>query len=169
MLQGNALRHQMVLPEQQSIYDYWRSRCKNGRLPSREDIWPEDIAAHLPTISILEIEHTQQTPRFRVRLAGTGFWNLYDREIQGEYIDQLPLGDRSDYWQRVLSRVVSQRRPTAGVTRPGTPIGGHLAQYWIRMPLSSDGQTVDAILGYDYLKKRSEAPEVVSPPVQIYA
>ena len=149
MIQGNALRHQMVLTEQQSLYDYWRSKCRNGRFPSREDILPEDIVTQLPTISLIEPCHGQDSCRYKYRLAGTGFWKFYNSEITGAYIDELPLGDRRDYWDRVLARVIKSRRPSAGVTRPGTPRSGHLAQFWIRLPLSENGQDINLILGFD--------------------
>jgi len=110
MLSGNALRHQIILPEQQRFYDYWRSKCRGGAFPSRHDILPEDIVGQL-----------------------TMTRNLYDDEIQGQYVDELPLGDRCDYWDRILNQVVDKRRPFAGVTRPGTPNGSHFAQFWIRL------------------------------------
>ncbi len=159
MLAGNALRHQMVLPEQQSIYDYWRSQCRGGRLPSRGDIDPSEICAHLPMVSLIEVQKQGDAARFQCRLAGTGFWDLYDQEIQGCFVDELPLvADRKAYWARVLNQVATQRRPTAGVTKTGTPLGGHLAQFWIRLPLSSNGRDVDLILGYDHLVKMSDVP-----------
>jgi len=156
MLQGNALRHQMVLPQQTAIYDYWRSRCKNGSFPSRFDIEPEHITAHLPTVSLLEVKTPEAGPmRYHYRLAGTGFWKLFEDEIQGRYVDELPIGDRREYWDRVLGHIVAKRRPMAGVTKPGTPLGGHLAQFWIRLPLSTNGENIDMILGYDHLVKLS--------------
>ena len=170
MLQGNALRHQMVLPQQTAIYDYWRSRCKNGNFPSRFDIEPEHITAHLPTVSLVEVRHgRQKSPRFRYRLAGTGFWNLYEEEIQGRHIDELPIGDRCEYWQRILANIVTKRRPMAGVTKPGTPLGSHLAQFWIRMPLSSDGENIDMILGYDHLVKLSAVEPTEASVTKLYA
>lgn len=159
MLQGNALRHQMVLPQQQKIYDYWRSKCADGKLPSRYDIEPEFIKEQLPTISLVEMCEKSEHRRFRFRLAGTGFWDLFNSEITGRYIDNLPLGDRTEYWSRVYNRVVDRRRPTAGLTRPGTPKGSHLAQFWIRMPLASNGTDIDMILGYDHLVKMSDMPK----------
>ena len=63
---------------------------------------------------------TDEVRRFKYRLAGTGFWKLYKSEIQGKFIDELPIGDRSDYWNRVLGQVVDKRKPYAGVTQPGT-------------------------------------------------
>lgn len=159
MIEGNALRHQMVLPQQQKIYDYWRSKCQIGQFPSRQDIRPEDIGKQLTTTSITEVN--DNTGRYRIRLAGTGFWNLFNGEIQGRYVDELPIGCRADYWKNVLDRVVKNKRPYAGVTRPGTPCGGHLAQFWIRLPLADDGQNVSMILGYDhFVKMNTVAPEV---------
>lgn len=151
MLEGNALRHQMVLPQQQKIYDYWRSKCRAGAFPSRHDILPEDIGKLLPTTTLTEVN--QQTGRYHIRLAGTGFWNLFDDEIQGRHIDELPIGCRSAYWQSVLNKVVEKKRPYVGVTRPGTPNGGHLAQFWIRLPLADEAQNVTMILGYDHFVK----------------
>ena len=164
-----ALRNQMILPLQRTLYDYWKSHCKDGQLPSRDDIDPSDIREHLPMLSITSICRNSQRHRFLCRLAGTGFWDLYEDEIQGRYIDELPLGDRCDYWHRVLTQVVNKRKATAGVTRPGTPNGSHMAQFWIRMPLSSDGYNVDLILGYDQLIQMSEAKKALAPLVKMSA
>ena len=159
MLQGNAFRHQIVLPEQQAIYDYWRSKCKMGQIPARSDIDPADIVAHLPMISLIELDQTSGKTRYQCRLAGTGFWDLYDQEIQGRFIDELPMADcQKTYWDRILGQVATHRRPTAGVTKTGTPLGSHLAQFWIRLPLSRNGKDVHLILGYDHLVKMKDVP-----------
>jgi len=155
MLSANAFRHQIVMPEQQKVYDYWRSKCQGGAFPSRFDILPEDIVTALPMTSLIDFRSDSQNPRFRYRLAGTGFWNLYEQEIQGRYLDELPIGDRLAYWNRVLGQVLLNRRPYAGVTRTGTPNGGHLAQFWLRLPLSADGKTINMIMGFDHLVKLS--------------
>ena len=173
MLSGNALRHQMILPEQQRFYDYWRSKCRGGAFPSRHDILPEDIVGQLTMTSLLDVENNnpehKRLRRFKYRLAGTGFWNLYQDEIQGQYVDELPLGDRCAYWDRILGQVVDKRRPFAGVTRPGTPTGSHLAQFWIRLPLSDNGKDIDLILGYDHLVKLSDVPDIQPAQAQKYA
>ena len=169
MLAGRALRHQMILPEQQYLYDYWRSKCKGGRLPSRHDINPAEIHEHLPMVSLMEACNETANTRFKYRLAGTGFWDLYEAEITGQYIDELPMGDRAEYWERVLSRVIKLGRPSAGMTRPGTPWRSHLAQFWIRLPLSEDGENVTMILGFDHLVNLSELPQMVEHDQRITA
>lgn len=160
MLSGTALRHQMVLPEQQTLYDYWRSKCRKGKLPSRYDINPSEIHEQLPMISLVETCSLSAQRRFKYRLAGTGFWDLFEEEITGRYVDELPIGCRSDYWHRVLNRVVDCARPSAGVTRPGTPLRSHLAQFWIRLPLADDGKNVSMVLGFDHMVSPSKVPHL---------
>jgi len=169
MLSGNALRHQIILPEQQRFYDYWRSKCRGDAFPSRYDILPEDIVGQLSMTSLIDIVRHGEARRFKYRLAGTGFWSLYQDEIQGQFIDELPLGERCTYWDRVLGQVIDNRRPYAGVTRPGTPNGSHLAQFWIRLPLSENGRDINLILGFDHLVKLSDIADMPERPAKIYA
>ena len=162
MLSGNALRHQIIMPQQQKFYDYWRSKCRAGHFPSRHDILPEDIRGQLPMTSIMERVDSdgKGEHRYLHRLAGTGFWNLYESEIQGRHVDELPIGNRVDYWHRVLDKVIDTRKPYVGVTRPNTPNGSHMAQFWVRLPLSENGTDIDMILGFDHLVKMTEVAEL---------
>jgi len=120
-------------------------------------------------ITVIEVCDAHVQTRFKYRLAGTGFWDMFEAEITGQYIDELPIGDRCAYWERVLNRVVDLGRPSAGVTKPGTPMRGHLAQFWIRLPLSEDGKTVTSILGFDHLIKYSELAQSAQESEKIYA
>ena len=99
--------------------------------------------------------------RFRHRLAGTGFWQLYGEEIQGRYVDELPIGNRVDYWHRTLDKVIDTRKPYVGVTRPNTPNGSHFAMFWARLPLSDNGKDITAILGFDHLVKMSDVADIM--------
>lgn len=169
MLSGNAFRHQIILPQQQSFYDYWRSKCKAGRLPSRRDIQPEEIPHHLPLTSIVEQDQSSGQNRYRFRLAGTGFWNLYESEIQGHYLDELPIGCRQQYWANIYDNVISKAKPYIGVTQPNTPKSAHLAQFWVRLPLSDNGRDPNMILGFDHLIKLSAIDHVPVQAEKIYA
>ena len=160
MLSGNALRHQIIMPQQQEFYDYWRSKCRAGSFPSRQDILPEDIHQHLPMTTIMERVETPDGNRFRHRLAGTGYWNLYEQEIQGRHVDELPIGCRVAYWHRVLNQVIDTRKPYVGVTRPNTPNGSHMAQFWVRLPLSDNGKDINMILGFDHLVKMTDVAAI---------
>ena len=162
----------MVLPQQQKFYDYWRSKCRGDRLPSRADIEASEMHEHLPMVTLTELAPPQNADaeqRFYFRLAGTGFWRFYESEIQGRYVDELPIGCRADYWHRVLNMVVDQRRPFHGVTKPQTPVGSHMVQFWVRLPLSDDGVTVDTILGYDHICPLEQAVQPLPKRQKVYA
>ncbi len=156
MISGNALRHQMILPEQQAIFDYWRSKCRGGRIPSRSDIDPTEIASYLPTVSLLDIEGSAEARAFRFRLAGTGLYDVFSREITGTVLTDLPMGSRRAYWDRVLNRVVDRAKPSAGAMRSAISGKTHIAQFWVRLPLSDDGEKVSMILGFDKFVKLSD-------------
>lgn len=162
MLAGNALRHQMILPEQQAVYDYWRSKCKAGALPCRADIDPSDLAEYLPTISLLEMASNGDDKQFNFRLAGTGLYDIYGQEITGSPLQSLPIGSRRAYWQRILERVASRGRPSAGAVRSAISGKTHMAQFWVRLPLAPNGRDVTMILGFDKFVKLSDV--AVSAP-----
>lgn len=159
MISGNALRHQMILPEQQAVFDYWRSKCRAGALPSRDDIDPSEIVPYLPTISLLDVSHDKSGPAFQFRLAGTGLYDIYNREITGTDVRDLPVGSRREYWNRVLGRVVERGRPSAGAVRSALSGKTHIAQFWVRLPLSADGKTVSMVLGFDKFVKLSDVTQ----------
>jgi len=161
MISGNALRHQMILPEQQAIFDYWRSKCRGGRIPSRSDIDPTEIAPYLPTVSLLDIEGSAQARAFRFRLAGTGLYDVFSREVTGTVLTDLPMGSRRAYWDRVLNRVVDRAKPSAGAMRSAISGKTHIAQFWVRLPLSDDGETVSMILGFDKFVKLSDVASIL--------
>jgi len=169
MISGNALRHQMILPEQQAIFDYWRSKCRGGRIPSRSDIDPTEIAPYLPTVSLLDIEGSAQARAFRFRLAGTGLYDVFSREVTGTVLTDLPMGSRRAYWDRVLNRVVDRAKPSAGAMRSAISGKTHIAQFWVRLPLSDDGETVSMILGFDKFVKLSDVASAQAESSKISA
>ena len=169
MIAGNALRHQMILPEQQAVYDYWRSKCKSGILPSRDDIDPSDLSDYLPTMSIVDVTDKPTGQRFSYRLAGTGLYEIYGREITGSTLESLPLGSRHVYWERILGRVVDRARPSAGAVRSAISGKTHMAQFWVRLPLSQNGTDVTMILGFDKFVKLSDVQAVVTQDDKISA
>jgi hypothetical protein len=152
----------LVTDEQQAVFDYWQELCERcDGLPSREHIDPHRIKRQLPFISLYD---RSADNHFHIRLAGTGFWNFYGSEISGRRIDDLPLGEGCNYWNRVLSHVSETGLPMAGSTRPHTPQGGHLCQFWLRLPLQ--GKTGPMVLGFDqFLRAPTREPSRLMRPV----
>ncbi|MFM8820602.1 MAG: PAS domain-containing protein [Phenylobacterium sp.] len=144
---------------QEALLSYWSGLRRDGRLPSRADIRPEDIKSFLPRISLIEVG---EDPRFRVRLAGTGLYDLYGAEITGRTVREAFPGSAADYWRGELEVLLSERRPAIGVHSLGWRGAPHLSILWTRLPLASNGKDVDMILGYDVLLGGDRAGRAVS-------
>jgi hypothetical protein len=106
----------------------------------------------LPTISLIDVRpppREDAAPEFRMRLAGTGLYGVYGREITGKRLSDIYNTAAADYWRVELGRVVSERRPAVGVHSLAWRGASHLSILWLRLPLASDGDRVDMILGFD--------------------
>ena len=131
----------------EEIFAYWASCREGSRLPARESIHPSHFKRHLPTISLIDV---QNDPReYSLRLAGTGLYNVYGREITGRTLSEVYNSAAADYWRAELDKVVQERRPGVGVHNFAWRGAGHLSILWLRLPLASNGRDVDMILGYD--------------------
>jgi hypothetical protein len=150
-----AFRAQLVIPEQLELYDYWLESARGRRMPRRADIHPGHIPRLLPQISLIDVE--TDPVRYRVRLAGTRLYEVYGREITGNYVENLGWGDKAGYWMAAYRRVTSGARPAQGIVQ--APLAGkdHLVQFWLRLPLSEDGAAVSMILSHDAFVPVSKA------------
>jgi len=133
----------------EELFAYWASRRNGGLLPARESIHPSHFKRHLPTISLIDV---RCEPRdYRLRLAGTGLYSVYGREITGQRLEEVYNSASAHYWREELDKVVDQRRPGVGVHNFAWRGDSHLSILWLRLPLASNGRDVDMILGYDAL------------------
>ena len=130
----------------EELFSYWASLRKGAQLPSRHDIHPRDFKRLLPTVSLIDV--AIEPLDFRLRLAGTGLYSVYGREITGRTLNEV-YNAAADYWRAELTKVVEERRPTAGVHNLAWRGAGHLSILWLRLPLATNGVDVDMILGYD--------------------
>jgi len=142
-----AFRAQLVISEQREVYDTWR-RAANGRpMPARADLDPGTMRHLLPGISILEVG--ARFDALRYRLAGTRLHDIYGCEVTGQDLFALRLGAKRRYWQAAYQRVVEARTPMQGAVKG--PLAGrdHVVLFWLRLPLSEDGERVSKILCHD--------------------
>lgn len=134
----------------QEMFAYWASLRRGASLPSRLDLHPAGIKRMLPTVSLIDVKRDPDGAiDYRLRLAGTGLYTVYGREITGRTLDDVYNTAAVEYWRRELDKVVTERRPGVGVHSlawKGTP---HMSILWLRLPLASNGKDVDMILGYD--------------------
>lgn len=131
----------------EEMFAYWASRRQGGRLPGRASIRPDDFKRHLPTVSLIDV--FGDPPDYRLRLAGTGLYGVYGREITGRGLEDVYAAPAAEYWRAELNKIVESRRPGVGVHSLAWRGAAHLSILWLRMPLASNGRDVDMILGYD--------------------
>jgi hypothetical protein len=131
----------------EELYAYWAGLRHGPQLPGRCDIRPEAFKRLLPTISLIDVDRDPLD--FRLRLAGTGLYGVFGREITGRTLNEVYNSAAADYWRAELTKLVEQRRPAVGVHSLAWRGAAHLSVLWLRLPLASNGRDVDMILGYD--------------------
>ena len=131
----------------EELFAYCASLRAPGRLPGRGDIDPGRFKRHLPTVSLIDV--VSDPLDFRMRLAGTGLYGVYGREITGRRLSEVYAGSAAEYWRTELSQIVKERRPSVGAHNLAWRGASHLSILWLRLPLSSNGRDVDMILGFD--------------------
>jgi len=133
----------------QEMFAYWASLRRGAGLPARIDLQPSSMKRLLPTVSLIDV---LKEPRdYRLRLAGTGLYGVYGREITGKTLGDVYNTAAAEYWRRELDKVVDERRPGVGVHSLAWRGAPHMSILWLRLPLASNGKDVDMILGYDAL------------------
>jgi hypothetical protein len=109
----------------EELFAYWASRRRGALLPARDSIHPAHFKRHLPTISLIDV---RQDPRdYRLRLAGTGLYGVYGREITGQTLEEVYNAASASYWRAELDKVVDQGRPGVGVHNFAWRGAGHLS------------------------------------------
>jgi len=133
----------------EELFSYWAALRRSGRLPGRADISPDAFKRLLPTVSLIDVVREEGRIDYRQRLAGTGLYSVYGREITGMKLTDLYNNAAADYWRQELDAVVAERRPRVGAHNMAWRGAAHVSTLWLRLPLATDGQEVDMILGYD--------------------
>jgi hypothetical protein len=143
----------------EELFAYWASRREQGRLPGRDRIAPDDFKRHLPSISLIDVTTDERTGErlYRQRLAGTGLFSVYGREITGRTLEEIYNTAAAQYWKAELDKVVQLKKPGVGFHNLAWRGQSHLSILWLRLPLSTTGSEVDMILGYDALVGMSES------------
>ncbi len=131
----------------QEMFAYWASLRRGAALPARADLNPLGIKRMLPTVSLIDVVNAPRD--YRLRLAGTGLYGVYGREITGKRLSDVYNTAAADYWRKELDKVVDGRRPGVGVHSMAWRGAPHMSILWLRLPLASNGKDVDMILGYD--------------------
>lgn len=154
MNSGVTFRAQLVIKDHRKLYDYWRKQASGSRLPSRKDINPAAIRALLPHVCLIDIEKGIQDAVFR--LAGTRIRDIYGFEITGRSLREMEWGDRAVYWDAIYRYIVDKCAPMQGIVKGPLAQREHITAFWLRLPLSDDGERVNKILCHDVPTTRAD-------------
>ena len=139
-------------PQLNALVSYWETKHVGERLPRRADIDPVEIKMHLPRLFMIDVLDggPDGVSEYRYRLIGTDLVARYGRDSTGKTFAQVHGGDDRQLaaTRQVVAGAVAARRPVriAGQMfwrpdRAFRPIEG------VFLPLSSDGETVDVVMG----------------------
>jgi hypothetical protein len=129
------------LSGQARVHDVW-SAALNGRdWIHKDDLNLSLIIGELANVSVLQ----RDGGGYRFRLAGSAVRAEFEREARGAFVDEIDDCRGSAAWCEGLNRSLEMLKPVLGRTR--TEDG--LVHFWLRLPMSSDGETVDLVLCHD--------------------
>jgi len=128
-------------PRLRAFHEFWRGKCKAGRLPARADFDPRELREHLGRIFILELTATGDD--FVYRLVGTEIVDAVDADATGQRVGDV-MGTRI----RDLELFIAAER---------LPVRHEGYVFWrekayknfetVLLPLADDGVRVDRLLG----------------------
>jgi hypothetical protein len=151
---AQAFRAQLVVPEQRQLYDYWAELAGENAMPARAEFNPAKLPRLLPGISLIDVK--DKIENCNVRLAGTRLREIYEREITGMLVGEMPPLTKQDYWLAAYRRTIEEALPTQGVLRGPMVNKEHVVQYWLKLPLRTSYDTVGMVLCYDHFVPASE-------------
>ncbi|HEV2549800.1 MAG TPA: PAS domain-containing protein [Stellaceae bacterium] len=132
-------------PRLNELVRYWESKRRDGRLPARVDIDPAELKPFLGNIFMLDV--VGEPKRFRYRLIGTEIVEYVGRDSTGKFQEEAYAPEQAAENNAMYRWICENKKPLRnfGVINW---VGREFFKYEIvNLPLASDGDTVDIILG----------------------
>lgn len=149
-------------PETVQLYNYWRSKCGNRKMPRRADIDPSEIPPRLlPCLSLVDVVDDDR--RYVYRLVGTADVQVRGSDPTGKSVREGFFGPDADDAVSCYDKVCETRAPLLDPTPFTATNGRYATEETIFLPLSDDGETVNKIVVFFAFK------DVLDPnaPVQL--
>lgn len=133
-------------PFVRQFYDYWVAVAPPGRLPGRQHVQPERMAAWLSRLWLLDVY--RDPLRYRCRLCGSDVARSIGHDVTGRWLDEVHPISVSDPRSRDRFRLVAELGRPAW--RRGSPRWARQPECKITeslfVPLAADGRAVDKIM-----------------------
>lgn len=125
------------------MFQYWDGKRNGRQCPARGDLDPLDFPYILGWVALIEV--TRNPLRFRYRLLGVLLVERFGFDMTGKYLDEFPQPAFRQFLERAWTEVVETGRPIHQFHND--TVDGHRRDFeTLRLPLATDGQTVDMIL-----------------------
>lgn len=149
-------------PETVLLYNYWRGKCGNRRMPRRADIDPAELPPRLlPCLSIVDVVDDER--RYVYRLVGTADVQVRGHDPTGRPVIEGFFGPDAENALGCYDTVVATRAPLLDPEPFLASNGRYATEETIFLPLSDDGEHVNKIIVFFAFK------DVLDPnaPVQL--
>ena len=130
-IQSNTLRQ---------LFQYWDEKRGHRSAPARDDIDPAQMVECLPNVFLIDVE--EEPRRYRVRLMGTALGRWSGRDLTGCHVDEI-----TDQVLAALDELVTTWEPWLVTGEYVKKTDRVILYELLALPLSSDGATVNMILG----------------------
>lgn len=132
-------------PYLKQAYAYWEGKRVGRKLPSRADIDPAEMKPFLAHTLLVDVSYDPIS--FTIRLAGTRLADIHGYELTGMNLESVDLGNQRAQIISEYLMTVESGEPCYFTHKYQTAIGKLLNYERLLMPLSSDGESVDMLLG----------------------
>lgn len=136
-------RQRIRHPDLLRLYDYWVSRHHGELLPSRQDLDPADFKFAVGNVTLIDV--LCEPVRFRFRLIGSLMAQRMGWDLTGKMVDEVPDAEYREGLLAAYRKMVADRQPST--TLYERLIEGKTRRFEVlRLPLASDGKTIDMLL-----------------------
>lgn len=135
---------------------YWEAKRRGDALPSRRDIDPIDVRAHMGNLCLIEVE--QAPLRMRYRLIGSNITEIMGRDSTGRYYDEIYRPELLSAITASFAWMIEHRRPLRSFGQAFYADKQFYDYEIVNLPLAEDGITVNMVLGKLVFRLASRHP-----------
>lgn len=128
-----------------ALLAYWNDKRGARAMPTRGDIRPAEMRAHLP--SLLLLDPIDGGADFRIRLFGSHLVDIFGVELTGRRVGALKPEVVAAKWLDLARACFGAAAPVAARTRMAAGERFHMVYEVLFLPLSPDDASVAQILG----------------------
>lgn len=138
------------------VWEYWNSKKRGKRAPTRQDIDPFDLPDLLPQLLLVDVE--TEPLRFRYRLSGSQADNIHGHPLKDHYADNMEPAEFGGLLHTDFSEIAESCEPQMVRLTFVNRDGRSRVYNVLRMPLIDETDQVNMILIFTNFKRRQRSP-----------